>query len=55
MEQASFQGQQIQAQSLAMMASNDERNQYQRQDETRRQQLDNQLSQIKAHIQQSGN
>lgn len=55
MEQASFQGQQIQAQSLATMASNDERNQYQRQDETRRQQLDNQLSQIKAHIQQVGN
>jgi type IV secretion system protein VirB5 len=51
MEQASFQGQQVQAQSLAMLAQSEERNQTQREDETRRQQLDNQLAQIKAHIQ----
>ena len=51
MEQASFQAQQVQAQSLAMLAQSEERNQYQRQDETRRQQLDAQLARIQAHIQ----
>ncbi len=49
MEQASFQGQQVQAQSLAMLAQSEERNRDQRTDEVRRQQIDNLIEQAKAH------
>lgn len=49
MEQAAFQGQQLQAQSLAMWQASQERNQDQRNDEARRQQIDNLIEQAKAH------
>ncbi|SCX35832.1 type IV secretion system protein [Agrobacterium rosae] len=49
MEQASFQGQQLQAQSLAMWQAAQERNQDQRNDEVRRKQVDNLIEQAKAH------
>lgn len=49
MEQAAFQGQQLQAQSLAMWQAAQERNQDQRNDEIRRQQTDNLIQQAKAH------
>lgn len=49
MEQASFQGQQVQAQSLAMWQAAQERNQDQRNDEQRRQQVDSLIEQAKAH------
>lgn len=49
MEQASFQAQQVQAQSLAMWQSAQERNQDQRNDEQRRQQVDSLIEQAKAH------
>lgn len=48
MEQAVFQAQQVQAQSLAMWQEAQERNAEQRDDEMRRQQLDNALQEIRA-------
>ncbi|KND61520.1 Minor pilin of type IV secretion complex, VirB5 [Candidatus Burkholderia verschuerenii] len=49
MEQAAFQAQQVQVQSLAMWQAAQERNEQQREDESRRQQLDSGLQQIRAH------
>lgn len=49
MEQAAFQAQQVQAQSLAMWQDAQQRNQEQRNDETRRQQIDGLIEQAKAH------
>lgn len=49
MEQAAFQAQQVQAQSLTMWQDAQERNQDQRNDELRRQQIDNLIEQAKAH------
>jgi type IV secretion system protein VirB5 len=49
MEQAAFQAQQVQAQSLAMWQQAQERNQDERNDEARRQQIDNLIDQAKAH------
>jgi len=49
MEQAAFSAQQVQAQSLAMWQAAQERNQDQRNDEARRQQIDNLIDQAKAH------
>jgi len=49
MEQAAFQAQQVQAQSLAMWQEAQERNQDQRNDEMRRQQIDNLIEQAKSH------
>ncbi len=49
MEQAAFQAQQVQAQSLAMWQDAQERNQDQRNDEQRRQQIDNLIQQAQAH------
>lgn len=48
MEQAVFQAQQVQAQSLAMWQEAQERNGEQREDEARRQQLDKALQEIRA-------
>jgi len=49
MEQVAFQAQQVQAQSLAMWQTAQERNQDQRNDEARRQQIDNLIDQAKSH------
>lgn len=49
MEQATFQAQQVQAQSLSMWQDAQERNQDERNDELRRQQIDNLIEQAKAH------
>jgi type IV secretion system protein VirB5 len=48
MEQASFQAQSVQAQSLAMWQQAAERNENQQRDEVRRQQIDNLIDQAKA-------
>lgn len=49
MEQAAFQAQSVQAQSLAMWQQAQERNESQQRDETRRQQIDSLIEQAKAH------